>query len=175
MSLSAVQEAVNAIDWVNQLSCWEPIAQSPLVQPTLASVKRNLAKPKIKKEPVIVDMLAALVQSLGTSPSVAVLRLAASCFLAFAAFLQYDELSRLRCCDISFLEDSKNVHIHSSKTDYYWQSDTVLVACTNSQPAQWQRWSNIVHEPVCRISHLSCCSAALHAPSMASSCGPQVV
>ena len=131
-SLSAVQEAANAIGWVNQLSGREPIAQSPLVQATLAGVKRNLAKPKIKKEPVTVDMLAALVQSLGVPPSLAELRLAASCFLAFSAFLRYDELARLRCCDISFSEDSMSVHIHSSKTDQYRQGDTVLVARTNS-------------------------------------------
>ena len=45
-SLSAVQEAVNAIGWVNQLSGQAPIAQSPIVSATVAGLKRGLAKPK---------------------------------------------------------------------------------------------------------------------------------
>ena len=43
-SWSAVQEAVNAIGWVNHLSGREPIAQTPLVHATVAGLKRSLAK-----------------------------------------------------------------------------------------------------------------------------------
>ena len=131
-SASAVQEAVNAVGWVNQLAGREPIAQSALVRATLAGLKRALAKPKVKKEPVTVEMLTALVQSLGVSPSLSELRLAATCLLAFAAFLRYDEIAKLRCCDITFSGGNMAVHILSSKTDQYRQGDTVLVARTNS-------------------------------------------
>ena len=78
------------------------------------------------------EMLTALVQSLGVPPSLSELRLAASCLLAFAAFLRYDEMAKLRCCDIAFSEESMTVHILSSKTDQYRQGDTVLVARTGS-------------------------------------------
>ena len=64
-SWSAVQEAVNAVSWVHQLSGRDPVAQSPFVQATLAGLKRILAKPK---EPVTVDTLAMLVGSLGENP-----------------------------------------------------------------------------------------------------------
>lgn len=131
-SWSAVQEAVNAISWVNQLSGISPIAQSPFVQATLAGLKRSLAKPKVKKEPVTVDMLAALVRSLGQSPSLSDVRLAASCLLAFAAFLRFDELVKLRCCDVVVGEESMSVQIISSKTDQYRQGKSVLVARTGS-------------------------------------------
>ena len=47
--------------------------------------------------------------------------------LAFAAFLRYDEMARLRCCDIAFSNKSMSVHILSSKTDQYRQGDSVLV------------------------------------------------
>ena len=129
-SSAAVQEAVNAIGWVNQISGLEPTAQSPLVRATLAGLRRRLAKPKAKKEPITVEMLAALVQSLGSPPSLSELRLAASCLLAFAAFLRYDEMARLRCCDIAILDAAMRVRILSSKTDQYRQGDTVLVART---------------------------------------------
>ena len=131
-SWSAVQEAVNAVSWVHQLSGRDPVAQSPFVQATLAGLKRILAKPKVKKEPVTVDMLAMLVGSLGKTPSLSEVRLASSCLLAFAAFLRYDEMAKLRCCDIIFDEASMTVHIASSKTDQYRQGDSVLVARTGS-------------------------------------------
>ena len=47
-SVSAIQEAINAIGWVNQLSGREPIAQSPLVSAMVQGLKRSLAKPKTK-------------------------------------------------------------------------------------------------------------------------------
>lgn len=131
-SWSAVQEAVNAVSWVHQLSGLEPVTQSAFVQATVAGLKRKLAKPKAKKEPVTVDMLAALVDSLGESPSLSDVRLAAICLLAFAAFLRFDEIAKLRCCDVAFSDASMSVHIASSKTDQYRLGDSVLVARTGS-------------------------------------------
>ena len=119
---------MNAIGWVNQISGLEPIAHSPLVRATLVSLRRNLAKPKAKKEPVTVEMLATLLQSLGSLPSLSELRLTASCLLAFASSLCYDEMARLRCCDTTILDGAMRVCNLSSKTDQYRQGDTVLVA-----------------------------------------------
>ena len=101
-------------------------------------LKRTLSKPKVKKEPVTVEMLTALVQSLGASPSLSELRLAASCLVTFAAFLRYDKIAKLRCCDIAFSEGDMSMHILSSKTDQYRQGDTVLVGVRTPQHAQWR-------------------------------------
>ena len=131
-SLSAVHEAVNAISWVNQMAGHGPISQSPLVAATVAGLKRALAKPKTRKEPVTVEMLSALVRSLRVPPPLSELRLAASCLLAFAAFLRYDELAKLRCCDVAFSESSMSIHISSSKTDQYRLGDSVVVVRTGS-------------------------------------------
>ena len=132
-SWSAVQEAVNAVSWVHQVAGCEPIAQSPFVQATVAGLKRSLAKPKEKKEPVTVDMLAALVDSLGQSPALSDVRLAASCLLAFAGFLRFDELTKLRCCDVVFGKTSMSVRIIASKTDQYRQGDSIIVARTGTK------------------------------------------
>lgn len=131
-SKSAVEEAVNAIGWVHQISGFSPIAESPFVRATLSGLQRRLAKPKVRKEPVTADMLSALVQNLGPSPALSNVRLVASSLLSFAAFLRYDEIAKLRCCDITFAVGSMTVHIRSSKTDQYRQGDTVLVARTGS-------------------------------------------
>ena len=78
-SSSAVQEAVNAIGWVHQLSGLDPVTQSPFVQATLAGLKRILAKPKVRKEPVTVNMLDTLVGSLGENLSLSDVHLEAIC------------------------------------------------------------------------------------------------
>lgn len=129
-SKSAVEEAVNAVGWVNRLSGEPPIGASPFIQMTLAGLQRQLAKPKIRKEPVTADMLAVLVNSLGLAPSLTEVRLAAMSLLSFAAFLRYDELSKLKCCDLKISETSLTLKIRSSKTDQFRQGDTVLVART---------------------------------------------
>ena len=48
------------------------------------------------------------------------------------AFLRYDELAKLRYCDVTFSPLRMAVHIASSKTDQYRQGDNVLVARTGS-------------------------------------------
>ena len=52
--------------------------------------------------------------------------------LAFAAFLWYNEMAQLRCCDVTSSDAAMYVPILSSKTDQYRQGDTVLVAHTYS-------------------------------------------
>ena len=52
--------------------------------------------------------------------------------LSIFSFLRYDELSRLRCCDITFNPQRMTVKIVSSKSDQYRQGDRVIVARTGS-------------------------------------------
>ena len=131
-SKSAVEEAVSAIGWVHQLSGHPPITASSFVRATLSGLQRKLAKPKVRKEPITSAMLTAMVDSLGLSPSLADVRLVACSLLAFAAFLRYDELAKLKCCDILFTPSAMSIRITSSKTDQYRQGNTVLVARTGS-------------------------------------------
>ena len=78
------------------------------------------------------DMLSALVGSVGVSPSLSDVQLAACSLLSFAASLRYYEISKLRCCDVTFSTESMSVRIRSSKTNQYRQGDTVLEARTGS-------------------------------------------
>ena len=60
--------------------------------------------------------------------------------MAYAAFLHYDELSKLRCCDVEFCADHMMVHIVSSKTDQYREGARLTVAHTGlpTCPVPWQ-------------------------------------
>lgn len=144
-SRASVEEAVNAISWAHQLAGQPAINTSAFVRATLAGLQRKLAKPKIKKEPITASMLASLVESIGTSPTLAEVRLAAGALLSFAAFLRYDELAGLRCCDLRFTEEHMSVHISSSKTDQYRQGDSVLVARTRTSTCPVAMMERYVH------------------------------
>ena len=131
-SKAAVEEAVNGVSWVQQLAGFPPLSDSPFISIVLDGLQRRLAKPTIRKEPVSNEMIVALVNSLGKSPTLSDVRLVAACMLAFSAFLRYDELARLRCSDVAFHDTHMEVHITSSKTDQYRQGNKVIVARTGS-------------------------------------------
>ena len=84
-SKATVDGAVNAVSWAHHLMAGlQPITSFPFVHSVQAGLQRQLAKPKVKKEPVSVEMLTALVQSL--DGSLLDLRLVTMALLAFAAF-----------------------------------------------------------------------------------------
>lgn len=60
-------------------------------------------------------------------------RTAAMCLLSFAAFLRFDEMSKLNCSDVKLYEDRMALKIRESKTDQYRQGDEVLVAVTGTE------------------------------------------
>ena len=53
---SAVEEAVNAIGWVHQVSGLPPIAESPFVRATLSGLQRKLARPKAESPFVLATL-----------------------------------------------------------------------------------------------------------------------
>lgn len=129
-SRAAVEEAVYALAWIHQAAGLPSPADDPFVQTVLAGLRRVLALPTVKKRPVTSEMLNDMVQACQPDPSLGDLRLMAACLLGFAAFLRYDELSKLRCEDLTFTPTFLQVKIRSSKTDQYRQGDSVLVART---------------------------------------------
>ena len=56
------------------------------------------------------------------------LRLAALVLLCYTGFLRFDEVSRLRFCDIHFNADHVKLFIESSKTDIYREGNWVFIA-----------------------------------------------
>ena len=109
----------------------EPISSSPFVRTVLAGLQRQLAKPKAKKEPVTVKMLAAMVQS--SDGLLADLRLTSMALLAFSAFLCCDELIKLHAWDVSFAAEHVSISLPKSKTDQYRDGATVIAARLGNQ------------------------------------------
>ena len=141
-SRAAVEEAVYALAWIHQAAGLPSPANDPFVQAVLGGLRRMLASPTVKKRPFTSEMLSDMVQACQPDPSLGDLRLLAACLLGFAAFLCYDELSKLRCEDLVFTPKFLQIKIRSSKTDQYRQGDTVLVARTD--------------KPTCPVSMVEC-------------------
>ena len=131
-SKSAVEEAVNALNWVHSLAGVQSPIHSPLVQTTAEGLRRLLARPVQKKAPMSVDILSEIVENAEARPSLSNIRLAAVCLLAFSGFLRCDELLQLRSCDVKIAEEMMTVKIQRSKTDQLRQGDEVLIARTTN-------------------------------------------
>ena len=86
-SKSAVEKAMNAISWVQQIASLPSMAESPFVRATLSGLQRKLAKPKVRKKPITADMLLAIVGSFGPDHTLTYIRLGAMALLSVAAFL----------------------------------------------------------------------------------------
>ena len=77
-------------------------------------------------------MLQTIVRVAGPSPSLTEVRLLAICLVAFAGFLRSDELTRLRCKDVTFNEDGMVINAVSSKTDQFREGASLVIARTGT-------------------------------------------
>ena len=128
-----LEEAVNALSWVHRMATVEDITAHPLVQQVLAGAKRLLAHKTTKKEPITMDHLKSLVGRFGSKDaSLANIRALTFCLLGFAGFLRFDELSRIRLCDISLHQEYMELFTELSKTDQLRQGAVVVKACTGT-------------------------------------------
>ena len=131
-SKAAVEEACNALSWIHSCAgLLSPVAD-PFVKVTLKGLQRSLAKPTVKKEPITVEMLQAIVVDAQKSSSLSDLWLATVCLLGFSGFLHFSELINFKPCDFELQDDRMRIHIEHSKTDQLRQGDEVLIARTKS-------------------------------------------
>ena len=131
-SKASVEEACNAVSWLHTTAGLSSPSCHPFVKATLEGLQRSLAKPTIKKEPVTVNMLEAIVKDADKSGSLSDLRLATACLLAFSGFLRFNELICLRPCDFKILQEMMKIKILQSKTDQLRQGDELVMARTGN-------------------------------------------
>ena len=126
-SRAATEEAGYALAWVHDLAGVASPTIGILVQTTLQELRRVLAKPVQKKEPITIKMLMPMVDDLNKNVTQANLRLTASCLLAFAGFLRFNKLVNVCCCDMSIGVDMLKICIPKSKTDQLRKGVEVVI------------------------------------------------
>ena len=133
-TVAPLVEAVSALSWAHCMATVEDVTVHPLVVQVLAGAKRILAHKVSKKEPIKPEHLLQLTEMFGADgASLADVRALTFCLLGYAGFLRFDELSKLRVCDISIFRDHLELFIESSKTDQLRQGATVVIARTGSR------------------------------------------
>lgn len=132
---SKLESAFYSIKWAHSMYGLQNPCGSGLVRTLLEAAKRKLAQPIRKKDPITFQMITELCEKYASENSnLSDLRLAAICVTGFHAFLRFNELASLRCCDVNFAsvdgERFVKLYIIKSKTDVYHQGNTVLMAET---------------------------------------------
>ena len=118
-SKAAVEEACHALSWIHSSAGLIPLIVDPFVKATLEGLQRSLAKPVVKKEPITVQTLEAIVKDADGSGTLSDLHLATACLLGFSGFLRFSELINLRPCDFKVSDDMMKIKILHSKTDQW--------------------------------------------------------
>ena len=144
-SKSAAEEACNALAWIHSTSGLASPSTHPLVKVALGGLQRTLAKPVVKKEPLTIEMVEAMLTDADQLGSLSDMRLATTCLLGYAAFLRFSELVELRPCDFSIVGDVKTIHILHSKNDQLRQGDDVVLARTRSKTCPVSRLESYLH------------------------------
>ena len=89
----AAEETVHALSWLNGAAGLPSPSSSPFITTVLEGLHRSLAKPVIKKVPINLEILTAMVRDTNENPTLANIRLTSACLLGFAGFLRFAELS----------------------------------------------------------------------------------
>ena len=114
--------------WIHTTAGLPTITVHPFVKATLEGLQRMLEKPVVKKEPMTVEILEAIVRDAEKSGRLTDLRLATACLLGFSGFLRFNELINLRSYDVVIEADLMRIRITHSKTDQLTLGDSVVVA-----------------------------------------------
>ena len=135
-SPAPIIKAIAAISWAHKLAGSDDPGLSHMVRSTVEGLKRKLASPCVKKEPITADIMHKLVDFHCKDISVKNLlnvRTVTMCLVAFAGFLRFDELAKIKRGHISFCNSHISIVIPSSKTDQLRQGQSVVVARLQSK------------------------------------------
>ena len=107
----SAEEAVNVLSWAHSLAG--------------SYFTRFKADAGTAITPEILEQIA---MDANKHPTLANLRLAAACLLAYSGFLRFDELIHVRGSDLTISQEMMKIRIPHSKTDQYRQGDEILIA-----------------------------------------------
>jgi len=101
----------------------------PYVKRVADGAKRVCAKPVVKKHPVDLELIYRFREILDI-PKCSIIehRLFFTIVVMFAGFLRWDDMSPLRRKDFKFTDEGMELCLSRSKTDQFWQGDSVCIS-----------------------------------------------
>ena len=124
-SKAAVEEAVHAMVWLHNAAG----VPSPTANPFVTLILEGLRN---KKAPIVTEILSAMAKDTMENQTLTSVRLTSACLLAYAGFLRFNELHKLRPTDLTIDSEKLLIKIRQSKTDQFRKGDEVLIARTGS-------------------------------------------
>lgn len=126
-SVSVIQSAVYGIKWAHKVRGMSDPTDNHFVTNLMESCKRQNSVPVERKDIVTSEQIISLCEKYESSCDILVLRDLAMIVLCFSGFLRFDEVSSLRCKDVSLHEHFLSLFLVKSKTDQYRQGNKVLI------------------------------------------------
>ena len=128
-SPSVLDAAYYGTKWAHKLCGLPDPTCHSLPTIVMDSARRVLGKPAVAKNPITVDMLKAWCNKFSSkSTTLRDLRFIAMSLVAFAGFLRFNEVVRIRCSDLVFEDSHLTIVIHKSKTDGFSKGTEVVIS-----------------------------------------------
>ena len=123
-----------SLSWAHRLAGIADPTDSVLVKSVKEAASRVLGHGTNQKQPITSDIIKDIIDfHVKTNSSFADLRAACICIIAFAGFLRFDELIRIKFSDIHFGFNHVKIFIESSKTDIYREGCWVFISSLQSK------------------------------------------
>jgi len=126
-SPSPVNTALAAIKWAHEKAGLASPVNS-MTDQVAAAARRVLAQTPRRKKPLKKEDLAKVIDLLLKDDSCFSLRTAVMFAVGFAGFLRWDDLARIRVCDLEFQEECMEITLQKRKNDQLRQGSYVVVA-----------------------------------------------
>lgn len=127
-SYHSVYSAFYGIKWAHQINGLPDPTENTFAKNILEAAKRTIKSPCVKKDPVTSQLIIELCDRLSDSQDLCTVRNLCMITLGYSGFLRYNELSNIRCANLSFAEDHVKLCIPKSKTDQYRHGCDILIS-----------------------------------------------
>ena len=127
-SSNVINSAIYSIKWAHMLHGFTDPTDNAFVKNLQDTAKRLNSKPVVKKDPVDSEVLIRLCNLHTESRDLLIVRDLTMILLGFSGFLRFDEISNLKCKDISVFDDYLKIFLAHSKTDQYRRGNEILIS-----------------------------------------------
>ena len=127
-SVHTISSVIYSIKWAHDINGLEDPTNNAFVKNLLESAKRLRGRKTIKKDILSTEMIIELCDKFVESTDLATVRDLSMITLGYAGFLRFDEISNIKCNEISFCAEYVRILISKSKTDQYRSGNEVLIS-----------------------------------------------